>query len=249
MESRPIVTMASLKAESIAVVVPCYGHAAFVPRMLESLAAQTRPPDELVFIDDGSPDGTAAVIGAFVAREECSVRPALVLRNERNLGQSASLNLAIAATSSDLVMVLNDDDYLMHDAIEAALELFRAFPEAALVGANHVRFAGDRALADAEKLSSLHTDPGVPPQVHLPRDAAGYRYADDLAMTHSGMCFRRAAWELVGGYRVDPRERVVVFSDRDFQMRVNAVWPVVTALGTSFAFWRTDSSVDGRRNS
>jgi hypothetical protein len=68
-------------------------------------------------------------------------------------------------------------------------------------------------------------------------------------MTHSGSCFFKVAWTAVGGYQVDKTQRVVPFSDRDFQMRVNAVWPVAVAYETPLALWREGSSVDAGLNS
>ena len=68
-------------------------------------------------------------------------------------------------------------------------------------------------------------------------------------MTHTGSCFFKIAWEAVGGYRVDKEKRAVPFSDRDFQLRVNAVWPVAVAYETPLTLWRKDSSVDAGINS
>jgi hypothetical protein len=59
----------------------------------------------------------------------------------------------------------------------------------------------------------------------------------------------KTAWEAVGGYRVAKEQRVVPFSDRDFQLRINAIWPVAVAYETPFSFWRRDASVDGGLNS
>jgi hypothetical protein len=68
-------------------------------------------------------------------------------------------------------------------------------------------------------------------------------------MTHTGSCFLNAAWEVVGGYAVDKRKRVVPFSDRDFQLRVASLWPVAVSNATPFSLWRRDSSVDVELNS
>jgi hypothetical protein len=51
----------------LAVVVPFLDEADHLPRMLASVAAQERPPDELLLVDDGSTDGSAAIAAAFAA--------------------------------------------------------------------------------------------------------------------------------------------------------------------------------------
>jgi GT2 family glycosyltransferase len=173
----------------------------------------------------------------------------LLLANDRNTGQAASLNRGISTASSELIMILNDDDYLMHDAVESMLTLFGRYRELALIGAGSVHFAGSEELAAAPKLVTDYGATEPPLHFHRPTDILGYRDYNDLNMTHSGSCFLKAAWEVVGGYQVDKKRRIVPFSDRDFQLRVAAIWPVAVADRTPFSFWRTDSSVDNRRNS
>jgi hypothetical protein len=84
---------------------------------------------------------------------------------------------------------------------------------------------------------------------HRPSDVVDYRSANDLNMTHSGCTFLKTAWERVGGYLTDKAARVVPFSDRDFQIRMNALYTVAVSYEVPFAFWRTDSSVDRGLNS
>jgi glycosyltransferase involved in cell wall biosynthesis len=249
-DRRPRVSLPREAPGSLAMVVPCFGHANFLPDMFESIVAQTRRPDQVIFVDDGSTDGSAEILRSLVAtHQEAAGGRFEVLVNDRNMGQAASLNRGISTASSDLIMILNDDDYLMHDAVEAMLALFGQHRDVALIGAHSIHFAGHEALAAAPKRSTAYAAPGLPLFVHLPEDVPGYRNYNDLNMTHSGSCFLKVAWEAVGGYRVDKRERVVPFSDRDFQLRVNAVWPVAVAYETPFTLWRRDSSVDAGLNS
>lgn len=50
-----------LMARSIAVVIPAYNARPFLGEAMDSVLAQTRPPEQVVVVDDGSTDGTAAV--------------------------------------------------------------------------------------------------------------------------------------------------------------------------------------------
>ena len=235
---------------SLALVVPCFRHAAYLSDLLESIVSQTREPDEVIFVDDASPDATSEVLSAFVDKRQGLDRGRYrILVNDRNLGQAASLNRAISTASSELIMVANDDDYLMHDAIQSMLALFGENRGVALIGAHCIYFAGREALAAAPKLTSDYGPPGLPLVIHRPEDVRRYRRYNDLNMTHSGSCYFRTAWEAVGGYRPVKESRVVPFSDRDFQLRVNAVWPVAVAYQTPFSLWRTDASVDEGLNS
>ena len=72
----------------------------YLEAALRSLLDQTRPPDELVVVDDGSRDGSAALAEALGVR---------VLRRPA-LGVAAARNAGVAATSADLVGFLDADD-------------------------------------------------------------------------------------------------------------------------------------------
>ncbi len=89
---------------SVAVVIPSYQHARWVGEAVESALAQTRPPDEVVVVDDGSTDGTLEILAGFGNR----IR---LLRNGRG-GIGSTYNKGVAAVSSDLVAFLESDDAL-----------------------------------------------------------------------------------------------------------------------------------------
>ena len=250
-QEREVPVRGQKEITSLAIVVPCYGHAAFLPTALASIASQTRLPDEVIAVDDHSPDMTGSILNEHFARfrEQMGIRCTL-LTNERNRGQAYSLNRGIAAAESELVMVLNDDDYLMHDAVAAMLGFFEQYGEIAMVGGASIHFCGDEELATLPKTGrSSAAGEKVPLSIRMPAEVGNYRQYNDLNMTHSGCCFLMSAWETVGGYFPDKRERIVPFSDRDFQLRINALFPVGLSTQVPFSFWRSGSSVDQGRDS
>jgi glycosyltransferase involved in cell wall biosynthesis len=230
---------------TIAVVVPCYNHAGYLDRMFESILCQTRKPDEVIFVNDSSPDDTSEKLHYLTERYESSGIDFRVIDNERNIGQSASLNKAIREVTSDLVMILNDDDYLFHDAVEFAIDIVNNNTDVRLVGATSVHFdTDDRLEAENKYIRNMLDDTSLELTFRYPGDVLRYKDYNDLNMTHSGSCFLKSAWEAVGGYRPDKRQRLVPFSDRDFQLRVNALFPVAISSKIPFSFWRSNSSVD-----
>ena len=94
----------------IAVVVPCYQHVRWVGEAVESALSQTRPPDEVVVVDDGSTDGTLDVLAGFGSR----IR---VLHGGRG-GIGETYNKGIAATTCELVAFLESDDALERTYLE-----------------------------------------------------------------------------------------------------------------------------------
>jgi len=247
----PSQVAASIPKRSLAIVVPCYGHARFLKTMLTSITSQSRLPDEVVFIDDCSPDGSGDIIERFIddQREQGNTRFTL-MQNTGNAGQAMSLNRGISATDSDLIMILNDDDYLMHDAVEVTFRLFDCYQDVVMVGGSSIHFSNDDELAKADKsiVSYMGFDT-MAFDIRYPKDTLNYRNYNDLNMTHSGCTFLKFVWEMAGGYYPEKNKRLVPFSDRDFQLRVNALFPVAVSDQTPFSFWRNNSSVDAGRNS
>jgi len=85
----------------ISAVIPAYERAALLPRALASVAAQTRPPAEVIVVDDGSADDSALVAERLGAR---------VIRHERNRGVSAARNTALSAAGNEWIAFLDTDD-------------------------------------------------------------------------------------------------------------------------------------------
>ena len=230
---------------TLAIIVPMYGHAAFVGAALESVARQTCLPDEVILVNDGSPDNTGDVARAACALWPEPLRSRLrILDNPANQGQSVSLNRAVAGAASDLIMVLNDDDYLFHDAVELVRSLYVTHPALAMIGSTCVEFHDAAVLRAADRKLPGHDADGVPLTITHPADALRFRFYNDLNPTHSGCTFRKPAWDAVGGYAPRRQDRVVRFADRDFEMKINVLFPVGVSRRVPWAFWRDNSSVD-----
>lgn len=95
-------------APALTVIIPAYNAAATLPATLQSLRAQTFAAWEAVIVDDGSNDGTAAIIAAEAARDP-RFRP---LRLDANRGVSAARNAGLAAARTEWVLFLDADDEL-----------------------------------------------------------------------------------------------------------------------------------------
>jgi GT2 family glycosyltransferase len=96
----------STASPTVSVVVPVRDGARTLARCLAGLAAQDRPPDEVIVVDNGSRDGSGELARAFGART-----PALALRvvEEPRPGASVARNRGVAAASGDLVAFTDAD--------------------------------------------------------------------------------------------------------------------------------------------
>ena len=89
---------------SVSVVIPCYRDGAVLGRALDSIAGQTRPPEETIVVDDCSPE-TDLILAAIGNR--ANVRH---VRNDSNLGLAASRNRGLAEAQGELVAFMDADD-------------------------------------------------------------------------------------------------------------------------------------------
>jgi alpha-1,3-rhamnosyltransferase len=90
------------------VLIPSHNHALFVEQCLQSVFEQSRPPDRLLVIDDGSSDGSPDIIARTLTR--CPFPSELIVRP--NKGLCATLNEGLAATRGDYFAYVGSDDLL-----------------------------------------------------------------------------------------------------------------------------------------
>lgn len=104
----------------IAVIVPAYNLARYLPEAIESALAQTVSPAilDVVVVDDGSTDDTAAVAARFAPRVRC-VR-------QRNRGLPAARNRGAAETTAPYLTFLDADDRLLPEKLARELTVLEA---------------------------------------------------------------------------------------------------------------------------
>jgi glycosyltransferase involved in cell wall biosynthesis len=107
---------------TVGVVITAHNVAPYLPAALESVFRQTRVPDEVVVCDDASQDDVTAAVAPFEGR----IR---VVRRPEQGGEGAAKNTAIAAASSDLVVILDGDDEMAPRRVEALAWLAERRPD------------------------------------------------------------------------------------------------------------------------
>jgi glycosyltransferase involved in cell wall biosynthesis len=111
----------------LSVVVPNYNHAALLPHCLDALLAQTVQPMEILVVDDGSTDGSVALIQGY-----CQRNPHIrLLRNETNRGVVFTVNRGVDEARGEFIFFAPADDTSHPTLFEKSLPLLRAHPQAA----------------------------------------------------------------------------------------------------------------------
>lgn len=102
----------------VSVVIPSYNHARFLPATIGSIVAQTYRPLELVVVDDGSSDGSRALLHElFTDLDLDGAR----LIEQPNQGAHAAIMRGVEAASGEVVGILNSDDFYHPQRIERLL--------------------------------------------------------------------------------------------------------------------------------
>ena len=99
------------------VIMPAYNRAAFIGAALHSVVAQTLGDWECIVVDDGSTDGTCAVVREMAAKE-----PRIRLIEQANAGPGAARNKGAAAATGKYLAFLDSDDLWMPWALETYRE-------------------------------------------------------------------------------------------------------------------------------
>jgi len=114
---------------SVAVVIPLFNHEAFIGDALRSIFVQTRAPDRIIVIDDGSADASLEAARAASAGDT-----RVTLLRQENAGAHHTLNRAIAlAADAQYIGILNSDDLYEPDRIASCLRCLEMHPSAAVV--------------------------------------------------------------------------------------------------------------------
>lgn len=122
---------------SVSVALSTYNGAEFVDEQLRSIAAQTRPPDQLVVCDDGSTDRTVEIVESFARDADFPVELTV---NDTNRGVSKNFEAAIASCRGDLIFLADQDDVWTSEKVALTVSAFErdrqagfAFSDALLV--------------------------------------------------------------------------------------------------------------------
>lgn len=117
----------------ISIVTPSYNQGQFLEQSIRSVLLQGYPRLELIVVDGGSTDGSAATIEQYGTWLKYSV-------SEKDGGPAAALNKGFRYTNGDILAFLNADDFYLPGCLAKIAEEFRTHPEADVVS-GHGYFA------------------------------------------------------------------------------------------------------------
>jgi O-antigen biosynthesis protein len=192
---------------SVSVIVPCFNAERYVAATLRSVLDQTRPPAEILVVDNGSTDRSREIVEGF--------GPGVRLMHEARRGASAARVAGAAAARGEALMFLDSDDLIAPDTLEALARVLARHPAAvAICPWRRLEWAGP---------PEGPTSPAAGCWLPAPASCGPRRpRADDLAAWLSGwwhppcsVMWSRPAYLASGGFDPD----IPVNNDGDVMMR------------------------------
>lgn len=170
----------------ISVLLPVFNGAPYLAEAIDSVLAQSHADFELLILNDGSKDDSAAVAKRFTD-------PRIRYFEHPNMGLPATLNEGARHARGEFLFRQDQDDLCHPERFARQLAWLDAHPDVALLG------TWARIFVDG--------DPQAAPRYHRhPESHASIALCTifDTAFVHSSVAIRRHAFEAIGGYNCDP---------------------------------------------
>ncbi len=189
------------RPEPVSVVMPTFNRGWIIKEAVDSVLAQTYDRFELIVVDDGSADDTAAVLAPYQDR----IR---IIRQE-NRGVSAARNRGVAASYGRWVAFLDSDDLWLPKKLEIQTAFFRDHPEALICQTEETWVRNGRRVNPRRK----HQKP------------SGYIFEPSLALclvSPSAVMMTREFFDETGGFD----ETLPACEDYDLWLRISRRHPI-----------------------
>ncbi len=194
---------------AVTVLIGAYDNERTVARAVASILAQTEPRLELIVIDDGSGDESAAAAEAAIGADQRG----RVLRLSRNLGIAHSLNAGLRAAAAPVVAIQDADDHSEPERLRRQLDLLEAEPDVAVVGTRMREVDADgRRLRPRTSFAAGDVGPLLMRFNPIPNGCSAFRR--ELALELGGYDPRyRYATEYDLWLRIAERQRLVTIEE------------------------------------
>lgn len=194
--------------------------AEYLPDALNSINRQTLLPKEVVIVDDGSSDQSAAIAEAWARQTHF---PATVIRRRATGGAPAARNEGLKVSRGRLIQFADADDLLHPRRLELMVGAFDAFPSAEIVWSAFERFSG--------KHPNFWTD-GKPTMCGIERE----RLPEKIPTLAWSLLFKRDLLDRIGGWD----EGIRIWQDFNLALRAAAEAKEGVYVNTVLNYYRQD---------
>lgn len=129
-----------MRPATVSVVIPVYNNGPYIAAAMRSVVDQTRPPTEIIVVDDGSTDNTVAALEPY--------RDRIRYVYQQNRGEPSARNRGILESTSTYIAFLDGDDLWLPNKLELQMEYLRERPKCTLVYSDMSTF-DEQGIIDA----------------------------------------------------------------------------------------------------
>ncbi len=237
----------SASRPSVSIIMPVFNGERFLAESIESVLGQSFSDWELLVVDDGSADSSAAIAQKYAARNPARVRY-LEHEGHANRGATTSRNLAVRASSGTWLALLDADDVWLPNKLSEQMALLATAPRADMIyGAPRYWSSwSDRdgaGAADRVVLPAPPHDCLVPPPTLL---LSNHPLGPGSAPCPSDLVVRRELAVRVGGFEEEFQGDLQLFEDQAFLAKIYLTGWVYPSTRTWLQYRLHDDSCDAR---
>lgn len=186
---------------SVGVVIPTFDRAHTLARALDSVFAQTLPPQQVIVVDDGSTDSTAELVAGY---------PGVCYLRQENRGVSAARNLGIRHCGCDWIALLDSDDEWLPEKLRVQFEALAENPGYRLIHCDEIWIRNGRRVNPGDR--------------HRKRGGWIFEYCLPLCViSPSAAVIEKSLLEEAGGFN----EQLPACEDYDLWLRICSGFPVL----------------------
>jgi glycosyltransferase involved in cell wall biosynthesis len=203
---------------TISVVIPCYNAEGYIAATIESVLAQEHPGLEIIVVDDGSSDGSVALVRASF--------PQVRVEQQANQGVAAARNKGIALASGEWIAFVDADDIWLPGKLAAQLEQLAANPDCRMNYCAWKVWPSDAPRPTPAYLAELAQSAGERARWDGP---SGWVYPDlllDCVVWTSTVMARRSLFDEIGSFDTSLR----LGEDYDLWLRASRVTPILRVV-------------------
>ena len=194
----------------VTLIMPTYNCASFIRAALDSVFNQTRPPDEVIVVDDRSTDNTSEILLSYGDRIIC------ITSLDSGGYASAVRNVGLAAATGDYIAFLDADDVWFPNKLAEQIAVLDANPDVQMVYANFNR--------TDENDNVIHPAPNRPHAIENGRIVETDEYWEDAFCQLAVRCFmhtstvvlRKSVLDIVGAFD----SSILYYEDAELWMRI-----------------------------
>jgi len=199
----------------VSIIVPCYNQAQYLSEALQSVSDQTYANWECIIVNDGSPDNTDQVAGAWLAKDS-----RFLYVDKENGGLSSARNWGIKNASGEFILTLDADDKYECTFVEKAIQVLNDNPNIGGVTSWGIKFFEDKEFDEFKPVGG---------------NIEHFLFRNSSIGT---LMFRKKCWEAIGGYDEKMRKG---YEDWEFFIRLTKAGWTIEVLPEVLFFYRQHS--------